>query len=130
MSDLSVMSLFATYLVIAIFVFALELDDHDPVQALIMAILWPAFSAVIAAVLVYGLAMAARGLWRWLVLATAERMLRRAGVKRIVLSGPPHGLHNFAELGANEVAPDGAADGLDADTLPKAYAAFVDDGRR
>lgn len=126
MTSLSIMSLFSSYLLIALFVFAMELDGHDAWQALIMGVLWPAFFGVLAAAIVYGLALGVRGMWRWFVLSTAERMLRKAGVKRIVLSGPPHGFRNFSELGANEVAPDGATDGLDADTLAKAYASFVE----
>ena len=57
MTDLSTMSLFSTYLVGALISFALSLDDCDPWQALLMAVLWPVFGVAVAGMIVCGLAV-------------------------------------------------------------------------
>lgn len=56
------------------------------------------------------------------VLRAAERFLREAGVKRVILSGPPHDWRNFVELGENEIASHD--DGSVADTLAEAFRMF------
>lgn len=70
---------------------------------------------------------------RAVVLAEAERLLREAGIKRVILSGPPHDFSDFVEIGSHEVAGDPPVDGewgLDDGTLPDAYARLVAAKRR
>lgn len=58
------------------------------------------------------------------ILPAAEAMLREAGIKRALLSGPPHDWRDFVEVGANEVAEEGAIDAVDAETLLAGFVAF------
>lgn len=59
------------------------------------------------------------------ILTAAEKLLREAGAKRLMLLGAPHDIRSFVELGTEEfpehvTGVEGVT--VDADALPEAYA--------